>query len=442
MLSQLFILSSRGDTLVDKDYRCDGVKGAADTFLEKLQQHKGEQAPPVLEVDGSFFVHIKCNDLYFVCIVKPDVSPFTVLEFLLRVSNLCKDYCGVLNEEAIRLNFALVYELLDEVMDFGCPQNTSTEALKAYIQNDPVLVKPDRQAGSVSSGLFGADHRIAPSTAANKPISASRQEQLTRKNEIFVDVIERLTVLIAANGNVVRSEIDGSMQMKSFLVGSPKIKLGLNEEVSIGKSSHVGYGTQVRLDSINFHQSVNLEEFDNSKIITVHPPEGEFTVLKYHISGDLPSPLPFQVFTFVEEIQEKGQLIVQLKIQCDIPVKDYAVNIVVRLPVPKSTTDVITSISGPGETAEYKQSDKIVYWKIKKIQGSSEVGTKFMVTVGSCGRQSRMELGPISVDFEIPMYVLSHLQLRFLRVFDRDHSYVPLRWVRYVTHSDSYVARL
>jgi len=35
------------------------------------------------------------------------------------IANLCKDYCGVLTEESIRLNFVLVYELLDEVIDFG-----------------------------------------------------------------------------------------------------------------------------------------------------------------------------------------------------------------------------------------------------------------------------------------------------------------------------------
>ena len=34
----------------------------------------------------------------------------------LRIAGLCKDYCGVLNEEAIRLNFVLIYELLDEVL--------------------------------------------------------------------------------------------------------------------------------------------------------------------------------------------------------------------------------------------------------------------------------------------------------------------------------------
>ena len=33
-----------------------------------------------------------------------------------RVSQLIKDYCGVLTEEAIRKNLSLIYELLDEIL--------------------------------------------------------------------------------------------------------------------------------------------------------------------------------------------------------------------------------------------------------------------------------------------------------------------------------------
>ena len=37
-------------------------------------------------------------------------------KIILRVSDLCKDYCGVLDEESIKCNFPLIYELLDEVL--------------------------------------------------------------------------------------------------------------------------------------------------------------------------------------------------------------------------------------------------------------------------------------------------------------------------------------
>lgn len=43
--------------------------------------------------------------------------------------------------------------------------------------------------------------------------------QRVQKNEIFVDLLERLTVLVASNGNILRSHLDGSLIMRSFLGG-------------------------------------------------------------------------------------------------------------------------------------------------------------------------------------------------------------------------------
>lgn len=45
-----------------------------------------------------------------------------------------------------------------------------------------------------------------------------------------------------------------------------------------------------------------------------------------------------------------------------------------------------------------------------------------------------MDVGPISLDFEVPMYVCSGLNIRFLRCLDRGRQYSPFRWVRYITH--------
>lgn len=53
-----------------------------------------------------------------------------------------QDYCGSVGEDAVRKNFVLIYELLDEVIDYGLPQNTATEALKMFVLNDPVVVGP------------------------------------------------------------------------------------------------------------------------------------------------------------------------------------------------------------------------------------------------------------------------------------------------------------
>ena len=67
-------------------------------------------------LDGVHFLFIRQSALYFVVTTRSNVSPGFTLELLARLAKLFKDYCGVLTEEAIRKNFVLIYELLDETL--------------------------------------------------------------------------------------------------------------------------------------------------------------------------------------------------------------------------------------------------------------------------------------------------------------------------------------
>jgi len=49
--------------------------------------------------------------------------------------------------------------------------------------------------------------------------------------QVFLDVIESVNLLVSANGNVLRSEIVGSVKMRVFLTGMPELRLGLNDKV-------------------------------------------------------------------------------------------------------------------------------------------------------------------------------------------------------------------
>ena len=109
------------------------------------------------------------------------------------------------------------------------------------------------------------------------------EQKRDHKNEVFIDLLERMTVLIGANGSVLRQEIDGAIQMKSFLQGTPEIFIGLNENMSIGKSAGVDYG--VTLDDCNFHDCAQLDHFEQDRTVTLRPPDGEFTLMKYVASA-------------------------------------------------------------------------------------------------------------------------------------------------------------
>ena len=65
----------------------------------------------------------------------------------------------------MRKNFPLIYELLDEVMDYGVPQSTNTEALKTFVINDPVVVAP---APTVTGGAVGGPGAVRSLLSLNK----------------------------------------------------------------------------------------------------------------------------------------------------------------------------------------------------------------------------------------------------------------------------------
>lgn len=45
------------------------------------------------------------------------------------------EYFKELEEESIRDNFVIIYELLDELMDFGYPQTTDSKILQECVRN-------------------------------------------------------------------------------------------------------------------------------------------------------------------------------------------------------------------------------------------------------------------------------------------------------------------
>jgi len=50
-----------------------------------------------------------------------------------------------------------------------------------------------------------------------------------KKNEVFMDVVEKLNMLVSHQGNVIKSEIAGFLKVRCFLSGMPELKLGMIE---------------------------------------------------------------------------------------------------------------------------------------------------------------------------------------------------------------------
>ncbi|CAK6980241.1 AP-4 complex subunit mu-1 [Scomber scombrus] len=337
MISQVFILSSKGDHLIYKDFRGEAESNVVSVFYEKVTALTGDQPPVVMTHKDLHFIHIRQGGLYWVATTTADSSPFTIIEFLNRLSSLVKDYCGSLSEKSVQMNFALIYELLDEVVDYGYIQTTSSDVLKNFIQTEAVTSRPFSLFDLSNVGLFGAEtqqSKVAPSSAATRPIQSSREQG--GKSEIFVDVIERMSVVLGSNGVLMKADVEGEIRVKCYMPSCSEMRIGLNEEFSIGKSQLRGYGAAVRVDECSFHQAVKLDEFDTHRILRLCPSQGEQTVMQYQLADDLPSAPPFRLFSTIER-DSGGRLLMYLKLRCDLPPKSAAINVSSTIPVPKGS---------------------------------------------------------------------------------------------------------
>ena len=73
--------------------------------------------------------------------------------------------------------------------------------------------------------------------------------------------------------------------MKSYLQGNPLLRLCLNEDLAV---------------NCNFHECVNSNEFNDFKILTIDPPDGEFVAMNYRIQTDF--PVPFRIYAFIDNL--------------------------------------------------------------------------------------------------------------------------------------------
>jgi len=332
-----------------------------------------------------------------------------------------EEYFGAVEEESIRDNFVIIYELLDEVMDFGYPQYTEPKVLKEYIsQESHKLERPPEIPTSVTNAT-----------------SWRREGIKYRKNEIFLDVVEKVNLLVAADGSVLNSEINGSLQMRCYLSGMPELKLGLNDKVFFERSGKTAKGKTIEMEDMKFHQCVRLARFENDRTIAFIPPDGEFELMTYRLDTHV-KPLVW-VETVVESFgRSRVEYLVKLRSQ--FKARSTANSVKILIPVPQDA-DSPTFKTNIG-SVKYAPEKDCIEWRIRQLQGGKEYMMAARFGLPSVESDStRKEKPVITCEFEIPYYTVSGVQVRYLKIMEKS-GYQALPWVRYITQNGSYQLRM
>jgi AP-1 complex subunit mu len=279
-----------------------------------------------------------------------------------------------------------------------------------------------------------------PPVALTNAVSWRTEGIKHRKNEIFLDVVEKLNLLVASNGTVLHSEIIGSVQMKSFLSGMPELKLGLNDKLmfeATGKST--ARVKAVELEDIKFHQCVRLARFENDRTISFIPPDGEFELMSYRLNTQVK---PLIWVEAVVEPHSHSRIEYMIKAKSQFKSRSTANNVEIIIPVPRDV-DSPSFKASIGSVTYFPDRDAIV-WTIKQFSGTKEYLMRAHFGLPSVAAEDGTNdkwKAPIEVKFEIPYFTVSGLQVRYLKIIEKS-GYQALPWVRYITMNGNYQLRL
>ena len=228
--------------------------------------------PPVVATSKYFLISIYRQDIYLIAASTGEIPPLLAIEFLHRVFEIFEEYFGNVEELTIKDNFAMVYQLLEEMMDFGYPLTTEPNALKDMIRPASVI---SRLLTSVEGITGNTDIRsnisdvLPDGTLSNMPWRKTGVKY--SQNEIYLDIIEEIDSIIDKHGFVVSSDVFGYILANSRLSGVPDLSLTFSDPSVI--------------DDCSFHPCVRYNRFERDKIVSFVPPDGTFELMRYKITN-------------------------------------------------------------------------------------------------------------------------------------------------------------
>jgi AP-3 complex subunit mu len=417
MIHSLFMINQSGDVFLEKHWKSVISRSIVDYFFDV--QNKAESPldiPPVISTPHHYLISIyRCN-LHLVCVCMTEVPPLFVVEFLHRVVETFEDYFSECSESAIKENYVVVYELLDEMLDNGYPLATEANILKE-------MIKPPNMLRTVVNTVTGKSNvsEVLP-TGQLSNIPWRRAGVKYTNNEAYFDVIEEVDAIIDKQGATVSAEIHGYIDCAVKLTGMPDLTMSfINPRL---------------FDDVSFHPCVRYKRWESDRILSFVPPDGNFRLCSYHIGSGSVVAIPVYVR---QNISWQGGTVGKL----DMTVGPKQTmgrtveQVKVEIPMPKSVLNC-TLIASQGKYS-FDPVSKILVWDVGKIDQTKLPNIRGSVNLVS-GSSPASTNPTINVKFAISQLAVSGLKVNRLDMYGE--KYKPFKGVKYITKAGKFQVRM
>ena len=424
LIKYFFCINSRGNPVVIRAFLTEPVHTVVETFYAKIAS--SNPPPSVFRCDNMNFAYVCEAQLYFVIVTEESMSPALLLELLSRIVSVISDYAGRCTELIMQQNLGLVYEIVDEVLSFGCPQATDSSNLLHLVHNAVKYNKGLNLGGVVIMSPFDDQDY-------DRPLALSVDQRSLFTNEVFFVLNERIEVQLNINNQVTRSTVTGVGIIKSFLQGQPSILIQLDPQMTVATRS-IPQNLLLKYDDIVFAPFVQSQSFDSDRSITFAPPEGESTIFRYRTSRPIDPPY---TLTPVFENKQAKAVVLRLSIRShydpdNIPPE---VKVVFQCPVEISNASCeLPPVVASTQSSEYNPKTRQVTWTIQKFTGMQEFSGRFRFIFdnGIPGAAENI-LGPISLEYSRVGRLPSGLSVKNYVVSTSGSATPPKRWIKEIS---------
>lgn len=324
-IPNLFLLNASGEMLVEKQWLGRFDRQVCDLFFELTSKETSRNdIAPIIPIGPYYFLQTSRNDIFFLTIVEQETNPGIIFEFQQLVLDTLLTYISSISENAIRENFVLIYQLLDEMNHGGFAYTTEKNQLLDMIAPPSLANKmlDIFHIGSPTSTLKGD-----LSSAAVSKIPWRRDNVSYLKNAVYFDIIESIDAVLSPDGSIVSSLIHGEVQCKSQLSGVPDLALSLHRNPPI-------------LDC-SLHRCVRLARFERDRIISFVPPDGEFTLCNYKVDSNI--NIPIYVRPEFNWTQDKCTFTISFGQKASF--SSLLEDIAIVIPIPKACSATVTQVN-------------------------------------------------------------------------------------------------
>ncbi|KAF7714987.1 Clathrin adaptor, mu subunit family protein [Penicillium ucsense] len=285
-IDALYIFDEHNAPLVEHVYRSRPPSAAA--ILPLYLAHAAPR-PALIYLPGTtppvtVFSTVQSN-LLFLALSEVDTEPLLVLEFLHRVVDILEEFVGApLLSSKIQANYEVVAQLLHEICDAGIVCSTEPNVLQEVVEVPGWMGKllgginvPGSSTPTIGS-TNPLKQSLAAANASQGPAIPWRRSGVRHtSNELYVDIIESLTVTVAPSGRVLSALASGTIAFTAKISGVPDLLLSL--------STPGGQQSLARkLELPVFHPCVRLARWrERPGELSFVPPDGRFILAGYEV---------------------------------------------------------------------------------------------------------------------------------------------------------------